>query len=118
MLNISKNKLGKPLNLEGFSSYQKVNDKIYALWLKKVLYLIFIISILILFLPWTQNISSKGYLTTLYPYQLPQAIYSTIGGRLEKWYVKEGDFVKEGDTLVFISETKSEYFDSKLIERT
>jgi adhesin transport system membrane fusion protein len=118
MLNISKNKLGKPLNLESLSAFQKVNDKEYAVWLKKVLYMIFILNIVILFLPWTQNISSKGYLTTLYPDQRPQAIYSTIGGRLEKWYVKEGDFVKEGDTLVFISETKSEYFDEKLIERT
>ena len=32
--------------------------------------------------------------------------------------VKEGDFVKEGDTIMFISEIKSDYFDPKLIDRT
>ena len=35
-----------------------------------------------------------------------------------KWYVKEGDFVHKGDTLVYISEVKSDYFDPSLVDRT
>ncbi|MEZ4913668.1 MAG: HlyD family efflux transporter periplasmic adaptor subunit [Chitinophagales bacterium] len=71
-----------------------------------------------LFLPWTQNISSKGYVTTRYPQQRPQAIQAIIAGRIDKWYVKEGDFVHMGDTIVYISEIKSEYFDPDILERT
>ncbi|MEX0312610.1 MAG: HlyD family secretion protein, partial [Allomuricauda sp.] len=65
-----------------------------------------------------QTISGKGYLTTLRPDQRPQTIQSPIPGRIEKWYVKEGDFVQKGDTILHISEIKSEYFDPNLIART
>lgn len=48
----------------------------------------------------------------------PQTIQSPIPGRIEKWYVNEGDFVQKGDTVLFISEVKNEYMDPKLVERT
>lgn len=71
-----------------------------------------------MFLPWTQNIRALGYLTTLKPSHRPQTIQSPIPGRIEKWYVQEGDFVKKGDTILFISEIKNEYFDPNLVQRT
>jgi multidrug resistance efflux pump len=77
-----------------------------------------IIGFIVLFLPWTQTISGTGYLTTRNPEHRPQTIQSPIPGRIEKWYVQEGDFVKKGDTILFISEVKNEYFDPNLIART
>jgi multidrug resistance efflux pump len=71
-----------------------------------------------MFIPWTQNVRSNGKLITLRPEQRPQTINTIIAGRIEKWYVKDGDIVKKGDTLLFISEVKDGYFDPKLIERT
>ena len=73
---------------------------------------------LILFLPWTQNIRTKGNITSLYQEQKPQKIYSPIAGKISYWKVKEGDFVQKGDTLVKIAEIKSEYLDPKLVQRT
>lgn len=73
---------------------------------------------IMLFLPWTQNIRSKGYVTALRPDQRPQTIQSVIDGRIEKWYVAEGSFVTKGDTILQISEVKDEYFDSLLLPRT
>lgn len=75
-------------------------------------------AIVILFMPWTQNVRAKGTLTTRNPYDRPQDVTSRIDGRIEKWYVKEGDEVKKGDTIVFISEIKDAYFDEKLLDRT
>jgi multidrug efflux pump subunit AcrA (membrane-fusion protein) len=72
----------------------------------------------VLFLPWTQNIRSKGQITSLYQEQKPQKIYSPIAGKISRWWVKEGDFVEQGDTLAKISEIKAEYLDPKLISRT
>ena len=72
----------------------------------------------ILFLPWTQNISGSGAVTKLKPDQRPQTIHAAIAGRIEKWYVKEGDFVKKGDTILFISETKEDYLDPNLVGNT
>jgi multidrug resistance efflux pump len=86
--------------------------------LNKIIIYVSIIGIVILFLPWTQNISGSGAVTTLKPDQRPQTIHSAIGGRIEKWYVKEGDYVKKGDTILFISEIKEDYFDPNLVGNT
>jgi membrane fusion protein, adhesin transport system len=76
------------------------------------------IFLILLFMPWTQNIQTSGKVTTLYPSQRPQTIHSTIAGRIEKWYVNEGQLVKKGDTILHLTETKTDYFDPNLLTRT
>lgn len=76
------------------------------------------IFIIFLFLPWTQNIRATGSVTTLYQDQRPQQVNTIIGGRVMKWYIKEGDYVKAGDTLVQLSEVKTDYLDPNLLGRT
>ncbi len=71
-----------------------------------------------LFVPWTQNIRAKGTVTTLRQEQRPQEINAPIAGKITKWYVKEGDLVKKGDTILQISEIKAEYLDPNLVGRT
>ena len=55
-------------------------------------------------------------MTTLRPEQQPHSINSLISGRVEKWYVIEGQHVKEGDTLAKISEVKTDYFNPDLLQ--
>jgi multidrug efflux pump subunit AcrA (membrane-fusion protein) len=118
MLNLSENKIYEKINTEKYSVFSKVvKDDWDKRFRRLLLYMLFVV-LLFMFLPWTQNVSSKGYLTTLFPDQRPQTVHSMIGGMLQKWYVKEGDFVNKGDTLVYISEVKSDYFDPELIART
>ncbi len=74
--------------------------------------------LLLLFIPWTQNIRSAGTVTTLYQEQRPQQVNSIIPGKVVKWYVKEGDFVKAGDTIIQLTEIKDDYFDPQLLSRT
>ena len=118
MLNISHNQLNKKVSLEGYTSFNKVFKSNYNNLFSRFLGVFAIIVIIILFLPWTQNVSGNGFVTTLTPDQRPQTIQSPIPGRLEKWFVKEGDFVTKGDTILFISEIKTEYQDPRLVERT
>ncbi len=118
MLNISHNKLNEKVSLEHYKSVQKVFHKRHFKHFNRFLLAFSIIMIIMLFLPWTQNVSGKGYVTTLTPDQRPQTIQSPIPGRIEKWYVREGDYVQKGDTILHISEIKNEYFDPRLIERT
>lgn len=68
------------------------------------------------FAPWTQTVAGKGKVTTLRPEQQPHTINSVISGKVEKWYVIEGQHVKKGDTLAFISEVKSGYFNPELLQ--
>jgi multidrug resistance efflux pump len=118
MLNISLNSIAGLINPQKYTSFQML-EKSRTRWMQLYVILGFAVLLLsTLFLPWTQNIQAKGYLTTLRPDQKPQAIQSVISGRLEKWYVREGNFVHAGDTIVYISEVKSEYFDPELVDRT
>lgn len=118
MLNISHNQLNKKVTLEGYSSFSKA-FKTRDYWkFNRFLVVFGIITIIILFLPWTQNVTGNGFVTTLTPDQRPQTIQSQIPGRIEQWYVREGDFVNKGDTILFISEIKTEYQDPQLVNRT
>ncbi|MGJ8658992.1 HlyD family secretion protein [Cellulophaga fucicola] len=118
MLNISNNKVSEFIDLTKYKSGKDIFTKEYNKGFKKFLLVFTVILILILFLPWTQNISSQGNVTTLKPNQRPQTLQSQIPGRVEEWFVQEGNFVKKGDTILRISEVKSEYFDERLAERT
>ncbi|MEX0290172.1 MAG: HlyD family secretion protein, partial [Flavobacteriaceae bacterium] len=118
MLNISHNKLNRRVSLKGFKSGQKVFHTRHYKHFNRFLMVFAAIGVIVLFLPWTQTISGDGNLTTLKPDQRPQTIQSPIPGRIEKWYVQEGDFVQKGDTILYISEVKNEYFDPRLVERT
>lgn len=86
--------------------------------LKKTLTIVFLLLFLILFLPWTQNVQSVGAVTAVSPNNRPQVVNAVIGGKIEKWFVQEGQYVKKGDTIAFLSEIKAEYMDPDLVKRT
>lgn len=117
MLNISDNK-SKLQNLDKYTTVKNLINRPHYRILNKIIAGISLIGLIALFLPWTQNISGTGFVTTLKPGQRPQSIQSVISGRLEKWYIQEGDFVNKGDTIVFISEVKEDYMDPNLVENT
>ncbi|MFX7507372.1 biotin/lipoyl-binding protein, partial [Acinetobacter baumannii] len=77
-----------------------------------------ILVLVALFLPWTQNIKAKGSVTTLRQEQRAQELNSIIAGKIVKWYVKEGDIVNAGDTILQLGEVKVDYFDPQLLNRT
>ncbi len=119
MLNISEYiKTEGKIDKSKYQSFSLVKDYVAGKVFTRLLTVFFILLFLSMFLPWTQNIRSKGYVTTLKPNQRPQTIHSIIGGRIEKWFIQEGDFVKKGDTILFLSETKAEYMDPQLLGRT
>lgn len=118
MLNISHNSIKERVDFDRYTSLRSVESRESNRMLIWVISSIFGLILLTAFLPWTQNVRTKGEITTLRPDQRPQTIHSAIPGRIEKWYVQEGDFVQEGDTILYISEIKSEYLDPELISRT
>ncbi|MBP7476994.1 MAG: HlyD family efflux transporter periplasmic adaptor subunit [Chitinophagales bacterium] len=105
----------RKLQLQSFSNIYRYNveSKVKTWFISIGIFLI-----VFLFLPWTQNIKSKGQVTTLKQEDRPQEINSPISGKITKWWVKEGDFVRKGDTILQISEIKAEYLDPELIIRT
>lgn len=118
MLNITNNRIQSYIDFSKYKSTRIFADNKQYKVVRKIVWGIAIVIVVILFLPWTQNIKGSGYVTTLTPSQRPQTIHAIIAGRIEKWYVREGDYVEKGDTIMFLSEIKSEYFDPNLVENT
>ena len=118
MLNITNNKIEKWVDLTKYKSTKiLIDNKSYRL-VKKTIWAFICLFLVFLFLPWTQNVTGAGSVTTLKPNQRPQTIQTAIAGRIEKWYVNEGDYIKKGDTILFISEIKEDYLDPNLVENT
>jgi membrane fusion protein, adhesin transport system len=118
MLNISSERISHRLATSDLHALPRVvssraNRKIAMTGLA-----ILAFTIICMFVPWTQTIDSVGTITTLKPEHRPQTIHSTIAGRIEHWYVQEGEFVKAGDTILHLSEIKDDYFDPQLLNRT
>lgn len=90
----------------------------YAKQMKRLFYGALIACLILLFMPWTQSISMSGEVSVLNPENKPQQVTSRIAGRVEKWYIRDGDFVRKNDTIAFISEVKEEYMDSLLVQRS
>ena len=101
-----------------YTAFQKIYAVDSESRIKNIFIGLFCVFIVILFVPWTQNINTSGIVTTQYQEQRPQQINSIIPGKIVKWWVKEGDYVQKGDTIVELADTKDDYLDPKLIERT
>ncbi len=117
MLNISENIVHCDPDMDGLQAPAKTTLSRRHLSFRKLLLLLLGLFVAFMFLPWTQNVRADGKVTTLRPEHRPQTIHATIAGRIEHWYVTEGQAVKKGDTIVHLSEVKAEYFDPNLVAR-
>ena len=85
MLNLSDvsiTHLLKKKNLRSFEMLRNAYSYSYDRLVKVALILLGVV-VIIMFLPWTQNVRSKGELIALRPDQRPQTIQSVISGRIE-----------------------------------
>lgn len=117
MLNFSRQRIDKMISQDKLYSLRALKTphagRILAKWLLGIIG----IFVVILFVPWQQNIRGAGKVTALNPMNRPQNIQSVIAGQIRKWHVREGQYVQKGDTIITISEVKEKYFDPKLLQR-
>ncbi len=118
MLDISNHSVADKLKKYKLYSIETLSSKrtgrVLARWIGSIALLMLVI----LFLPWQQNITGYGKMTALDPGERPQTVQSAIPGRIMDWRVKEGQFVHKGDTLLVLAEIKDDYFDPELLLRT
>jgi len=116
MLKLSE-KEEKEVDLNRLYSIKLVNSAKSSGLITRWLLGIVIFFILCMFVPWQQNINGSGMVTAFSPQERPQTIQTLIAGKIDKWHVQEGQFVKKGDTILTISEIKDKYLDPRMIER-
>ena len=79
-----------------------------ARWL---FWLFFALPLLMLFLPWLQNISGNGLVTAFHPSDRRQTVDAPIAGVISKWHVQEGSRVKLGDVLLEMTDVDPKFSD-------
>lgn len=117
MLNISKNTISQYIRSSDFASLQINSDRYCKPSFLRLIIVLTIVGLVGLFAPWTQFVQGEGTVTALRPDQRPQTIQNTIAGKIERWYVREGQLVDVGDTILFLSEINTDYFDPLLVDR-
>ena len=118
MLNISLIRINEKIDFYKYESFKILEKRTVSKILIQIMTVFFIIGFLAMFLPWTQNIRANGNVTTLSPNDRPQTVQAVIGGKIEKWFVVEGQQVSIGDTIIQISEVKDEYLDPQILNNT
>lgn len=87
---------------------------IVSRWLLGILLFLFAA----LFLPWQQSVRGYGNVTALSPADRPQQLQTRIDGRIEEWFVQEGQYVTRGQPIVRLSEIKEDYLNPNVIPLT
>jgi membrane fusion protein, adhesin transport system len=118
MLNISAERISHRIKLVSLKSIRRVTPLRRGRQIAMICLGLVGILVIFMFVPWTQTIDSQGTITTLRPDHRPQTIHSTLAGRIEHWYVQEGQYVEQGDTILHLSEIKDDYWDPQLLLRT
>ena len=78
MLNISAHKSQFSKKLGQYQTIKNLDNRPHYKILNKIIAIVSIFGVIVLFFPWTQNISGSGSVTTLKPNQRPQTILSLI----------------------------------------
>jgi len=84
----------------------------YGWWAIRILVLGFL---LLMFLPWTQTVTTTGQLSAYSPYERPQDIEAQIQARLKKWHVFEGVRVKQGELILELEDIDPNFMAPELL---
>jgi membrane fusion protein, adhesin transport system len=104
--------------LRGFGSYHLAATPRGILSVGKVIALLFVILIAaLIFVPWQQNVTGGGKLTSFAPGVRPQTIESQINGRITSWRVNEGMNIRKGDTIGVLQDLNVNFMDNDFLER-
>ncbi|KEO90135.1 RND transporter [Erythrobacter longus] len=66
----------------------------------------------LIYVPWVQTTAGRGVVTTLNPNERQQELNALVEGRIDEWFVEDGDRVKRGDPIVRIAD-----IDRNLVDR-
>lgn len=76
-----------------------------------------LLTIVLLTVPWVQTAPGKGQVVALAPEDRVQDITALVTGRVEKWYVKDGQRVRRGDPIARIVDNDPELLARLAAER-
>jgi multidrug efflux pump subunit AcrA (membrane-fusion protein) len=101
-----------------FSSFRLVQTPRSLSNVGRIILLFFLVAVAFLILvPWQQNITGAGRITSFVPGVRPQTVESQINGRILDWRINEGTVVKAGDTLAILQDLNVNFMDTEFIDK-
>ncbi|MBB3981721.1 multidrug efflux pump subunit AcrA (membrane-fusion protein) [Sphingobium fontiphilum] len=75
------------------------------------------LAIAILFVPWRQTAQGGGHVISLDPDDRPQQVSSLVEGRVDRFFVQDGQRVKAGDPIVKVVDVDPNFLDRLAAEK-
>ena len=75
------------------------------------------LAIAILFVPWRQTAQGVGQVTSLDPWDRPQQVSSLVDGRVERFFVQDGQLVKAGDPIAKVVDVDPNFLERLAAEK-
>lgn len=70
------------------------------------------------YVPWVQTAYGAGQVIALNPQDRLQNVTALVSGRIERWYVQDGQVIKEGDPIVLIGDNDPMLLQRLRVERS
>ena len=96
----------------------KVHDlpEVSKLITRLVVVFFLFIFIFLIAIPWQQTADGAGKVLAYLPQDRVQNVHATVTGRIKKWFVKEGSYVKLGDPIMEIIDIDPNYMSRLEVE--
>ena len=78
---------------------------------------IMVVALFLILTPWVQTTNGTGQVVTLDPNDRPQEINALVSGRIDEWYVQDGDQVAAGDPIVRVVDNDPDFLNRLNAER-
>ncbi|MBS2004554.1 MAG: biotin/lipoyl-binding protein [Candidatus Obscuribacterales bacterium] len=72
--------------------------------------------LILVYAPWQQSITGSGKIIILSPMERPQNIEAQISARLTKWFVRDGQTVKQGELIAELSDIDPKFLDPEQLK--
>lgn len=73
--------------------------------------------LMLVYVPWQQSVAGTGKIIILSPMQRPHNIEAPIPARLKHWYVRDGQFVKQGELIAELADLDPKFLDPEQSKR-
>lgn len=103
----------RPSHINMLESWRAIKTPgLFRIIVGLVLLFTLLISMALYWIPWVQTAYGSGRVTTLKPTDQVQTIQALAGGKINKWFVQDGDTIQKDDPIVEIID-----LDPQLLER-
>lgn len=101
-----------------FTSLERVHIPSWSktcVWI--LTFIIIFTTIVLTFVPWQQTSQGNGSIIAFDPNDRVQKLSSTVPGRIEKWFVRDGSKIKKGDPIVEVVDNDPNFIERLGLER-